>query len=184
MSGFTHGFHLRLDSSVACICLDQLCNKQRVKSSHKSARVNPRAVEEKLTKELRAKCMIGLFAQSVFSHHVVSPLGLREKKMPEKFRVIHDLSAPFGGSSVNSYIPTEAGTVSYDTVDTAIALIQSIGPGAVLAKSDIEHAYKLIRGDTPRGYSLLGHSMVWRLALGLHLTHGLKIRLCHLQGFL
>ncbi len=58
--------------------------------------------------------------------------------------MIHDLSALFGGLSVNSHIPKEAGTVSYDTVDEAISLIQHIGPGAVLAKTDIAHAYKLI----------------------------------------
>ncbi len=59
--------------------------------------------------------------------------GLREKKTPGKFRVIHNLSAPFGGPSVNSHIPKEA-----------ISLIQDIRPWAVLAKTDIEHAYKLI----------------------------------------
>ncbi len=49
-----------------------------------------------------------------------------------------------GDISVNSHIPVEAGTVSYDTIDTAIALIQSFGPGEFLVKTDIEHAYKLI----------------------------------------
>ncbi len=88
--------------------------------------------------------MIHAFSNPVFSHFIVSPLGLREKKTQDKFRVIHDLSAPFGGPLVNSHIPKEAGTVSYDTVDKAISLIQDIGPGAVLAKTDIEHAYKLI----------------------------------------
>ncbi len=100
------------------------------------------AVEEKLWKELRAKRMIVPFPNPVFNYYVTSPLGLREKKTPGKFRMIHDLSAPFGGPSVNSHIPTEAGTVSYDTVDTAISLIQTIGP--VLAKTDIEHAYQPI----------------------------------------
>ncbi len=35
------------------------------------------------------------------------------------------------------------GTVSYCTVDMAIRLVQEAGPGAILAKTDIEHAYKL-----------------------------------------
>ncbi len=34
--------------------------------------------------------------------------------------------------------------MSYDTVDMAMRLIQEAGPGARLAKTDIEHAYKLI----------------------------------------
>ncbi len=88
--------------------------------------------------------MIGPFPMPVFPHFIVSPLGLREKQTPGKFRVIHDLSAQFGGPLVNFHIPMEASTMSYDTVDKAISLIQDIGPGAVLAKMDIEHAYKLI----------------------------------------
>ncbi len=32
--------------------------------------------------------------------------------------------------------------VSYDMVDTAIKLIQEVCQGAILAKTDIEHAYK------------------------------------------
>ncbi len=79
-----------------------------------------------------------------FPYFIVSPPGLREKKTPGKSRVIHDLSDPFVGPSVNSHIPKEDSTMSYDTVDKAISLIQDIGPGAVLAKTDIEHAYKLI----------------------------------------
>ncbi len=67
-----------------------------------------------------------------------------KKKVPGKFRVIHDLSAPFEGVSVNSCIPAEEGTVKYNTVDSAIQLIQQAGPGAFLTKTDIEQAYKLI----------------------------------------
>ncbi len=70
-----------------------------------------------------------------------------KKKLPGKFRVIHDLSSPFEGISVNSCIPTKDGTVMYDTVDTAIQLIQRAGQRAILAKTDIEHAYKLICKD-------------------------------------
>ncbi len=106
--------------------------------------MNPNAIEVKFCKELAARRRIGPFSRPVFSHFVVSRLGLREKKTLGKFRVIHDLSAPFGGPLVNSHIPTEARTISYDTVDKAISLIQAIRPRAVLAKTDIEHAYKLI----------------------------------------
>ncbi len=73
--------------------------------------------------------MICPFSRPVFKYYVVFPLGLNEKKTPGKFRFIHNLSFHFEGPSVNSYTPTEAGTVSYDTVDEAISLIQAIGPG-------------------------------------------------------
>ncbi len=144
VSGFTEGFKLRLDSPVADIAREISSHLPHSKSNNKSARVNLNAIEEKLPKEIMARWMIGPFPMPVFPHFIVSPLGLREKKTPGKFRVIHDLSAHFGGLSVNSHILMEAGTVSYDTVDKAISLIQDIGPGVVLAKTDIEHAYKLI----------------------------------------
>ncbi len=88
--------------------------------------------------------MIGPFLGTVFPDYVILPLGLRKKKVPGKFRVIHDLSSPFEGVSVNSCIPAKEGTVKYDTVDSAIHLIQQAVPEAFLAKTDIEHAYKLI----------------------------------------
>ncbi len=55
---------------------------------------------------------------------------------------------------MNSCIPEETGTVSYDTVDTAPSLIQLVGPGVVLAKTEIEHAYKLICIHTYITYQL------------------------------
>ncbi len=74
----------------------------------------------------------------------VSPLALRAKKVLGNFRVIQDLLAQFEGLSVNSCIPTAEGTVTYDTVHTAIQLIRKAGPGAILTKTDVEHAYKLV----------------------------------------
>ncbi len=141
---FTEGFRLRLDSHIPAIARKASSHTSHSKSNHKSAQVIPKAIEDKLSKELVARRMIGPFSNPVFPHFIVSPLGFTEKKTLGKFRVIHDLSAPFGGPSVNSHIPKEAGTVSYDSVDKAISLIQHFVPGAVLAKTDIEHAYKLI----------------------------------------
>ncbi len=54
------------------------------------------------------------------------------------------MSAPFEGVSLNSCIPMADGTVTYDTVNTAIQLIRKAGSGAILAKTDVEHAYKLV----------------------------------------
>ncbi len=51
-------------------------------------------VEEKLEMELQDKRMIGSFMGPVFLAYVISPLGLRAKKVPGKFWVIHDLSVP------------------------------------------------------------------------------------------
>ncbi len=48
VSGFTEGFRLRLDSSVAAIAQEVSSHSSHSKSNHKSARVNPKAIEDKL----------------------------------------------------------------------------------------------------------------------------------------
>jgi hypothetical protein len=144
VSGFRDGFRLRLDRPVGAIATAQYWERAKGVRNHQSALDHPRIVEEKLTKEIRAGRMLGPFPAPVFPRYCVSPLGLTKKKEPGKFRVIHDLSFPRGGGLVNDCIPKEAGSVSYDTVDTAVRLIQKLGPGAVMYKSDVEHAYKLI----------------------------------------
>ncbi len=50
--------------------------------------------------KVRAKRMIRPFLEPVFPAYMISPLGLRAKKVPGKFRVIQDLMAPFKGVSV------------------------------------------------------------------------------------
>ncbi len=144
VEGFREGFHLRLDRPVNQIASDRKSNKRVVKGNNKTALDNPEAMEAKLVKELFAKRMIGPFLWPVFPAYIISPLGLQKKKVSGKFRVIHNLSAPFESISVNSCIPTKDGAVMYDTVDTAIKVIQRAGQRAILAKTDIEHAYKLI----------------------------------------
>ncbi len=122
--------------------------------------------------------MIGPFQNPVFNYYVTSPPGVREKKTPGKFCVLHDLSAQFGEPSVNSFIPTEAGTVSYDTIDTIISLIQSIWAGAILAKTDIEHAYKLILihlDDIPALGIRLFKDWLWDCTLPMGLRYGYAI---------
>ncbi len=141
---FRQGFHLRLDRPINQLTLDWKRNKRTVEGNNKMALSNSQCVKAKLEKELLAKRMIGPFLGLVFQAYVISPLGLRKKKFPGKFRVIHDLSVLFEGISVNSCIPTKDGTVTYETMDTATRQIQWVGQGGILAKTDIEHTYKLI----------------------------------------
>jgi hypothetical protein len=142
--GFTFGFKLGMDKPLAQVTAAIQANKSAKRSNHKSALQNPQAMELKLVKELKADRMLGPFIGPVLPNTIVSPLGLVPKKELGKFRVIHDLSYPKSASSVNSAIPKYERSVSYDSVDTAIALIRRVGRGAVLCKTDIEHAYKLM----------------------------------------
>ena len=58
-------------------------------------------VKQKLGAELGAGCMAGPFTTPPFSPFQVSTLGVREKKTKGKYRLIHDLSYPYDGTSVN-----------------------------------------------------------------------------------
>ena len=143
-NGFSFGFKLGLDQPVSYVAQAIADNAIQFRGNHKSALSNPKAMELKLTKELQAGRLLGPFLEPVLQHTIVSPLGLVKKKELGKFRVIHDLSFPRQGASVNSFIPQDEASVSYDSVDTAIRLIRQVGKGAILCKTDIEHAYKLI----------------------------------------
>ena len=68
-----------------------------------------------------------------------------------------DLSHP-KGSSVNDGIESELCPLSYTLVDAAVRIIMAMGPGVLLAKFDIESAYRLIPVH-PEDRPLLG---IWR----------------------
>ena len=60
-----------------------------------------------------------------------------------RFRLITDLSCP-PGSSVNDGIDPDSCSLVYTTVDEVAAQAAGVGRGALLAKVDIEAAYRLI----------------------------------------
>ena len=58
----------------------------------KSVRENLSATKEKVQKELQLGRLEGPFSVPPFEVYKCSPLSLREKSMPGKFRLLHDLS--------------------------------------------------------------------------------------------
>ncbi len=85
----------------------------------------------------------------------MSPLTLRAKSTPGKFRLIHNLSAPYDSTSINDNIPDTNKTVHYVEMKTIIQAIHSIGRGAFIAKSDVKSAFRLVPVH-PADYHLLG----------------------------
>src|SRR5579859_4221235 len=78
--------------------------------------------------------------------YYVSPLGAVEKRLNGEFngwRRIHDLSYPNGGS-VNDHILEEYGSLTYQTLDDAIRLIQKHGRRCILRKRDLKDAFRKI----------------------------------------
>jgi hypothetical protein len=84
---------------------------------------------------------------------ICSPLGLVPKGSGG-WRRIHHLSYP-RGSSVNDHIPAEWAALEYATVDQAIALVATQGPGAMLVKRDLQDAFRHIL-IAPQDLWLLG----------------------------
>lgn len=112
-------------------------------------------LHQRISKELQLKHIAGPFEHSPFQIHIqVSPLGLVPKKTPGIFRLIHHLSFP-EGSSINHHISQQFCTVQYQSIDTAISIIQQLGKGTLLAKTDLVNAYKQIPIH-PDDFELLG----------------------------
>ena len=103
----------------------------------------------------------GPFDRPPFPNFVASPLGVVPKGEVGKYRVIHDLSFPFQ-DSVNSFIPPEESTVTYQNMDTISQLVLQFGSGCLMAKSDIEEAFRIIP-IRPIDYPLLGFTWKGRL---------------------
>ncbi len=75
------------------------------------------ALCEEVAQGLQAQHKIGPFAEPPFVGFRCSPVNVIPKKGTNKFRLIHNLSHPFGGESVNSLISLEEARVSYQKFD-------------------------------------------------------------------
>ena len=74
----------------------------------------------------------------------VSPYGVIPKcNRPGKWRLIVNLSAPHGASA-NDAIDQDLSSVAYILIDDAGQLINQLGPGCLLAKFDIQEAYRAV----------------------------------------
>jgi hypothetical protein len=148
IDGFTFGFKLGMEGDKS----HGTCT--RISKNHKSAIENPAKVYQKLAKESLLNRITGPFKTPPLKNLVYSPLGLVPKNVPDKFRLIYDLSYP-KGNSVNSLIPQENSTVKYDGIDTVIQLVKQFGRHCKLSKCDIEDAFRIIPIH-PSDYYLLG----------------------------
>jgi hypothetical protein len=110
-------------------------------TNHKSVATNPEIVSAKLAKEIALNRMAGPFHQPPLNNMVVSPIGLVPKKDSGEFRLIHDLSFP-KGNSVNSNIDPFDSAVQYETLDHCVDILQKLGKNALMAKADLQDAFR------------------------------------------
>ena len=113
------------------------------KANMRSALTNPGPVNEYLTKELEANRVVPVPSEQAKGVHV-SRFGVIPKSgQPGKWRLILDLSSP-EGFSVNDGIDPKLCSLAFATVDEAVSQILKRGRNSLLAKIDIEHAYRNI----------------------------------------
>ena len=150
LEGIRHGFRLGF------------CSSQPLKPAKKnkpSAAQHASAIDEYLANEVSRGRVAGPFDSPPLPNLQVSSFGVIPKRgQPGKWRLIVDLSSP-AGSSVNNGINPEEFTLHYITVDQIISLVSQFGQGALMAKFDVESAYRNVPVHPSDRY-LLG--MKWR----------------------
>ena len=123
-----------------------------------SAEQNPTVVDQYLGKERASGRVVLVSPQDATTIHINRFGVIPKNHQPGKWRLILDLSYP-KGASINDGVKPELCSLTYTSVETAARQILEWGPGTLLAKLDIESAYRIIPVH-PRDRSLLG--MRWK----------------------
>ena len=147
VNGFRHGFSIS----------SSLTSTSAKAKNHFSVQQFPTITEKLINEEVEAQRYAGPFKEIPLQDFHVSHLKLTPKKQPGEFRLIHNLSYPYDAKSFNHGIPADFSTVAYASIQDAIDIIQHLGPGCYMAKSDIKSAFRLIP-VSPNDYHLLGIS--------------------------
>jgi hypothetical protein len=136
LNGIRNGFRIGFDRSIAC---------HLAATNMKSALENAEVVREYLSKEISLGRIIGPVGQEAIPPGTqVSPFGVIPKSsQPGKWRLIVDLSSP-EGASVNVGINQELCSMTYLRLDEVTDRIARSGRGSLLAKLDIESAYRMV----------------------------------------
>ena len=110
-----------------------------------SAREHPEVIDKYLQEELVRGRMLGPFSSSdnLPSLHINRFGVIPKGRNTGKWRLITDLSFP-QGASVNDAIDPLLCSLTYVSVDDIADLVVKLGPDTLMAKVDIESAYRLI----------------------------------------
>ena len=139
----------------------------------RSAYEHPEVVSEYLARECQANRVLGPFASSPIQQLQVSSFGVIPKRQQSgKWRLILDLSSP-EGHSVNDGIDPALCSLNYVSVDTIAEAVVRAGRGALLAKSDVQHAYRQIPVH-PDDRHLLGMKWQGQVYIDATLPFGLR----------
>ena len=146
--------------------------KPRVSRNLISAIQHPEVVSGNLRKELGLDRVAGPFNSPPLPNLQCHPVGVVPKKHSSEWRTIYHLSYP-EGDSINDHIPKDPYTLQYVRVDDAIHILQSLGPGSFMAKTDLKSAFRLIPIH-PDDWHLLGIHWQDQYYVDLYLPFGLR----------
>ena len=150
LQGLRHGFKLGFQPPL------QLKPASRNKQS---AILHANVIDDYLANEVMLGRVAGPFPSPPLPNLQISSFGVIPKRgQPGKWRLIVDLSSP-EGCSVNDGIDPQEFTLQYIRLDEVIHMVARYGPGALMAKFDVEAAYRNIAVH-PDDRFLLG--MKWR----------------------
>ena len=161
IQGFTYGFDIGYSDKRFTL---------RSKNLH-SALSNASAVTEAINKELSRGHVAGPFIKAPFENPHCSPLGAVPKK-DGTYHLIIDLSSP-PGRSINEGISKDDYSVVFSRFDDAVTMVQRLGIGALMAKVDIKHAFRICP-VRPEDYELLGTFWEGLYFVELRLPFGLR----------
>ena len=164
LQGFRQGFRIGFNHKAAL----KSAEKNLLSADH-----HPEVIAEYLQNEKRLGRMLGPFPVDMQLPHLhFNRIGVVPKgHNTGKWRVITDLSYP-PGRSVNDGIDDEMCSLSYISVDQVAEVAASYGNGALLAKVDIESAYRLIPVH-PQDRPLLGMQLNGEIYVDPMLPFGL-----------
>ena len=134
VTGIQHGFRIGLLAHPNC---------QSIVGNSPSAAAHCEVVSSFLASQVKAGYMIGPLPAHVCSNVVTSCMAVVPKSTSGKFRVIVDLSAP-AHNSVNDNIHRDLTHVAYSSINDAALLMHHLGKHSLMAKIDIQDAYRLI----------------------------------------
>ena len=150
LRGIEHGFDIGFSPQFPL---------KSARKNKASAYEHPEVVDAYLHNEVSLGRVLGPFDSPPLPDLHVSGFGVIPKAgQPGKWRLILDLSSPHG-SSVNDAIDPDLFSLQYIKFDDVVAMVTKLGRGALMAKFDVQSAYRNVAVLPSQRY-LLG--MKWR----------------------
>ena len=146
--------------------------KTRVSRNLISASQHPGVVSANLCKEIQLGRVAGPFPSLPLPDFQCHPVGVVHKKHSTEWRTIYHLSYP-EGDSINDYIPKDPYSLQYVRIDDAISILQQLGPGSFMAKTDLKSAFRLMPIH-PDDWNLFGICWESQYYVDLYLPFGLR----------